>query len=179
MVRSESVRTCVTFVVCYRVEQPKIRSYRDLIVWQKAMRLVVATYAVAQKLPRSKDHGLGGQMRRAASSVASNIAEGHGRDHLGDYLRHLSFAKGSLTELETQLLTAGEIAPALRKDIDPLLALCEEVGRMLSVLSRKLRLKLEAKPRSSSHPAPSTQHLAPDPTVAPQRKSGFGSLPPP
>jgi four helix bundle protein len=128
------------------VDRPtKIRSYRDLIVWQKSMRLVIGVYELARKLSRSNDHGLGGQMRRAALSVASNIAEGHGRDHLGDYLRHLSVGKGSLTELETQLLAARAVEPKLRKEIDPLLSLSDEVGRMLSVLSRRLKLKVSPK----------------------------------
>ena len=124
---------------------PPIRSYRDLIVWQKAMRLVAGTYDVARKFPRSRDHGLGSQMRRAALSVASNIAEGHGRDHLRDYLRHLSIAKGSLAELETQMLTARSVAELPESDIDRLLALSQEIGRMLNALSRKLNLKLSPK----------------------------------
>ena len=122
--------------------QPVIRSYRDLIVWQKAMRLAAGTYDLARKFPRSRDHGLGSQMRRAALSVASNIAEGHGRDHLREYLQHLSIAKGSLAELETQILTARSVGDLPARDIDRLLALCQEVGRMLNGLSRKLKLKL-------------------------------------
>ncbi len=106
------------------------------------MRLSISVHELADRLPQSK-RGLGAQVRRASSSVAANIAEGHGRDHLGDYLRHLSFAKGSLTEVETQLLMLRALVPKVRKDIEPLLGLCEEVGKMLSVLSRKLRLKLE------------------------------------
>jgi four helix bundle protein len=124
------------------VDPPVIHSYRDLVVWQKAMRLVAATYDLANRLPKSRDHGLGGQMRRAALSVASNIAEGHGRDHLRDYIRHLSIAKGSLSELETQLLTARAVANVSVGDIEPLLALADEIGRMLSVLSRTLKAKL-------------------------------------
>jgi four helix bundle protein len=126
------------------VNTPVIRSYRDLIVWQKAMRLASGTYELARRFPRSRDHGLGGQMRRAALSVACNIAEGHGRDHLRDYLRHLSIAKGSLAELETQLLTARSVGNLPAKDIDQLLDLSQEVGRMLNVLSRKLSLKLHS-----------------------------------
>jgi four helix bundle protein len=137
------------------VERPKIRSYRDLIVWQKAMQLSISVYELADKLPGSR-RGIGSQMKRAASSVASNIAEGHGRDHLGDYLHHLSFAKGSLTEVETQLLTIRALVGKLAKDVDPSLALCNEVGRMLSVLSRKLRLRLEQRSKKLNHPGPST-----------------------
>jgi four helix bundle protein len=85
-------------------------------------------------------------MRRAAVSVASNIAEGHGRDHLRDYLRHLSIAKGSLSELETQLLVAHAAASVSAREIEPVLDLCDEIGRMLTVLSRRLKEKLAAEP---------------------------------
>jgi four helix bundle protein len=121
------------------------------------MRLAAGTYDLAQQFPRSRDHGLGTQMRRAALSVASNIAEGHGRDHLRDYLRHLSIAKGSLAELETQILTARSVGDLPASNVDHLLALSEEVGRMLNVLSRKLRLKLAV--NNPRHLAPDTRHL--------------------
>jgi four helix bundle protein len=129
------------------------------------MQLVAGTYDLAQKIPRSRDHGLGSQMRRSALSVASNIAEGHGRDHLRDYLRHLSIAKGSLAELETQLLTARAVANLPASEIDALLSLADEVGRMLSVLSRKLKAKLtrESAPHRDPLLAPTTQHPTPDP----------------
>lgn len=77
-----------------------IRSHRDLKVWREAIELADLLYDVAGLLPRSELYGIGAQLRRAAVSVPSNIAEGHGRRHLGDYLRHLSFALGSLMEIE-------------------------------------------------------------------------------
>jgi len=81
-----------------------IKSYRDLQVWQKAMALVVESYSVTRLLPKNESYGLIGQIQRAAVSIPANIAEGHGREHLGDYVRHLSFANGSLMELETHFL---------------------------------------------------------------------------
>lgn len=117
----------------------RIRSYRDLIVWQKSMRLVGGVFELARRFPRARDHGLGSQLRRASLSVASNIAEGHGRDHVRDYLRHLSIAKGSLSEVETQLLTARTVGSAPAKDVEALLSLCDQIGRMLTVLSRRLK----------------------------------------
>ena len=127
------------------------------------MRLAVGVFELTGKYSRCKQHGLGGQMRRAAASIASNIAEGHGRDHLGDYLRHLSISKGSLAELETQLLTARAVAKIAAKDIDPLLALCEEIGRMLNVLSRKLRLKLKERSTTSRTASPAAEPRHPPP----------------
>ena len=81
----------------------KIQSYRDLTVWQKAMELVVGCYKFVSNLPKNETYGLISQTQRAAVSIPANIAEGHGRDHLGDYLRHLSIANGSLMELETHI----------------------------------------------------------------------------
>jgi four helix bundle protein len=78
-----------------------VKSYRDLKVWEKAMDLVVESYRITKLLPRGEAYGLATQIQRAAVSIPANIAEGHGIDHLGDYLRHPSMAKGSLTELET------------------------------------------------------------------------------
>ena len=80
-----------------------VRSYRDLEVWQRATDLVVECYRLTNLLPKSELYGLASQIQRAAVSIPANIAEGHGREHLGDYLHHLSVANGSLMELETHL----------------------------------------------------------------------------
>jgi four helix bundle protein len=76
-----------------------IKSYRDLKVWQKAMDLVVDSYKVVNLLPKNEVYGLATQIQRPAVSIPANIAEGHGREPLGDYLHHLSCADGSLMEL--------------------------------------------------------------------------------
>lgn len=115
-----------------------VRSYRDLQVWQKAMDLVVESYRLTKLLPRSEAYGLVNQIQRAAVSIPANIAEGHGRDHLGDYLRHLSVANGSLMELETDLLAAGRLSYLPEEELKRVLTLTAEVGRMLAGLSRKL-----------------------------------------
>jgi four helix bundle protein len=116
-----------------------IRSYRDLIVWQLGMDLVVETYRLTTMLPKTETYGLKSQMQRAAVSVVANIAEGHGRDHRGDYLRMLSIAKGSLTEHET-LLTVTERIGMLTSDVtrDAWL-LCDREGRLLRKLSQSLQ----------------------------------------
>lgn len=116
-----------------------IRSYRDLEVWKRSMDLVTSCYALSDGLPSSETYGLRSQIRRAAVSIPANIAEGHGRDHLKDYLRHLSIANGSLKELETHLLITARLGYSKQDHIETLLRTTSEVGRMLSGLSRKLR----------------------------------------
>jgi four helix bundle protein len=116
-----------------------VKSYRDLQVWQKAMALVVESYSVARLLPKSESFGLIGQMQRAAVSVPANIAEGHGREHLGDYVRHLSIANGSLMELETHFLIAVQLAYVTHEQTATAMSMASEVGRMLTGLTRRLR----------------------------------------
>lgn len=117
----------------------KIQSYRDLLVWRKAMDLVVDCYRFVSDLPKNETYSLISQTQRAAISIPANIAEGHGRDHIGDYLRHLSIANGSLMELETHLLLIGRLGYRPENDAEPLLAQCSEIGKMLAGLSKSLR----------------------------------------
>jgi four helix bundle protein len=122
----------------------RIRSFRDLEVWKRSMDLVVASYKLSKRLPASETYGLASQIQRASVSIPANIAEGHGRDHLGDYLHHLSMANGSLRELETHLLLTARLSYLNEKEIQPALALASEIGRMLSGLSQKLRVRRTA-----------------------------------
>ncbi len=122
-------------------QRAAVRTYRDLLVWQRAMDLVEASYGLAKRFPASENYGLTNQIQRAAVSVPANIAEGHGRRHLGDYLQHPSIANGSLKELETHFLIATRLAYLQKKEIEPLLQICSEVGRMLSVLIQKLKAR--------------------------------------
>jgi len=113
--------------------------YRDLRVWQRATDLVVMIYAATRRFPREERFGLSAQMRRAAVSVAANIAEGNSRLHRGEYIHHASVARGSLSELRTHL----ELARRLEL-IDPrAFAECEnqtsEVIRLLQRLITRLR----------------------------------------
>ena len=85
-----------------------MKNFKELRVWQRAMDLVEQVYELTRDFPKQETYGLTSQIRRAAVSVPSNIAEGHTREHLKEYLHHLSMAQASLAELETQL----EIAPA-------------------------------------------------------------------
>lgn len=118
-----------------------IRTYRDLLVWQKAMDLVVAAYESVKRLPGHEQYGLISQIQRAAVSIPANIAEGHGRRHRGDYLHHLSIARGSLLELETHFLIAGRLKYLQANDVQLILESTDELGRMISGLILKLKNK--------------------------------------
>jgi four helix bundle protein len=115
-----------------------IRSYRDLIVWQRSMELVVETYVIASLLPADESNGLRDQMRRAAVSVAANIAEGHGRAHRREYVNHLSIAKGSLMELHTHLEIVARVHLVPPSTLSRATELADRTSRMLAVLIRKL-----------------------------------------
>jgi len=116
-----------------------ILSYRDLKVWQKAMELVGATYDLTKRLPKDEAFGLTRQIRRAAVSIPANIAEGHGREHLGDYLHHLSIATGSLMELETLFLIARQLTYLPENEVEEILKRTAELSRMLSGLTKSLK----------------------------------------
>ncbi len=120
-----------------------VKGYRDLKVWQKAMELVVESYRLTKFLPRSELFGLISQIQRAAVSIPANIAEGHGREHLGDYLRSLSIANGSLMELETHILLIRRLY-RIGDEAEAALAMTDELGRMLSGLTKRLKERLVA-----------------------------------
>ena len=124
-----------------RVVGVVVNSYRDLQVWQKATDLVVECYRLSKLLPKSETYGLVSQMQRAAVSIPANIAEGHGRQHLGDYLHHLSIANGSLMELETHLIISNKLLYIKEADLEPLLLRTAELSRMLAGLTKSLRKK--------------------------------------
>jgi four helix bundle protein len=115
-----------------------VRSYRDLKVWEKAMLLIIECYRISRLLPKTEMFGLISQIQRAAVSIPANIAEGHGREHLGDYLRHLSIARGSLMELETHLLIITRLYLPM-DEVNRALEMVREVDRMLSGLTNKLK----------------------------------------
>jgi four helix bundle protein len=115
-----------------------VKSYKELKVWQKAMDLVVESYRVSRLLPKTEVFGLTSQIQRAAVSIAANIAEGHGREHLGDYLRHLSIARGSLMELETHIYIVTRLYIP-NDEVKRALDMTREVDRMLSGLTKKLK----------------------------------------
>lgn len=114
-------------------------NYRDLIAWQRAVDLAELVYHLVKRLPPAERFDLASQMRRSARSVAANIAEGYGRGRIGDYRRHLSFANGSLLELETDLELIRRVKLLEETDIQRCTQLAQETGRILAGLRNKLR----------------------------------------
>ena len=114
-------------------------SFRDLTVWQRAVQMTVAVYKYTEQFPKSEIFGLSSQLRRAAVSVASNIAEGYGRATKGEYLHFLGMARGSNCELQTQLLIAGELGFGDRNFRKSAEELSNEVGKMITAIMKTLQ----------------------------------------
>ena len=118
------------------------QSYKQLTVWQKSINLVEGIYTLTSEFPNAEIYGLTSQMRRAAISIPSNIAEGQKRKDLPEYLQFLRIANGSAAELETQLIISRRLYPRLTySGVEPLL---EEVQKMLTVLIRTLKSKKQS-----------------------------------
>ena len=116
----------------------KITNYRELIVWQKAMELTKKIYSLTKDFPKEEIYGLTSQMRRAAVSIPSNIAEGQARSGTKEFAHFLSIASGSKAELETQLLICVDIGYLSETDIKAVMDLSDEVGKMFTALRSKL-----------------------------------------
>lgn len=117
-------------------------NYKNLIVWQKSIRLVKILYQLTANFPGEEKFGLISQMRRAAVSVPSNIAEGQARRTTADYIRFVSIAEGSLAEVETQLIIAIDLGFCSESDTQEIFGLLTEVRKMLNALRRSLSAKL-------------------------------------
>jgi four helix bundle protein len=133
---------------------PKITKHQDLIVWQKAMDLVVLIYDLTKEYPKNELYGLVSQMRRCAVSIPCNIAEGKRRDSRKDYRRFLTIAYGSGAELETQIEISKRLDYVTDKELKKISDLHTEVMKMLNTLIQKL----ESDPQN---PPPATHHLPP------------------
>jgi four helix bundle protein len=117
------------------------KSYRELVVWQKAMVLVEEVYRMTTTFPKAEVFGLSIQLRRAAVSIPSNIAEGQGRRSTREFLSFLSIAYGSLMEVETQVCIATRLTYITDAEREAVMTITAEVGRLLNGLSRSLREK--------------------------------------
>jgi len=120
----------------------EIKNYRDLIAWQKAMAFVTSVYRVTAQFPREEIYGLTSQLRRAAVSIPSNIAEGHGRQSTREFVNFLSIAYGSLNETQTQLMIAQQLGYLSELDCNVLLEQSYELARLMNGLSRSLAERL-------------------------------------
>jgi four helix bundle protein len=116
----------------------KVKNYQELIAWQKAMDLVIEVYTISRAFPREEIYGLTSQLRRAAVSVPSNIAEGQGRRTTADFLRYLSISYGSLREVETQTIIATRLGYLTDRRSQVVLNLAAQVGRLLNGLMASL-----------------------------------------
>ncbi len=117
----------------------EIKTYRDLLVWQKSMNLVTEIYHASAKFPSTEVYGLVSQIRRCAVSLPSNIAEGYGRNSTGDYKRFLQISLASLFELQTQLEIAFNLGYYSKELFDDIMNKTYELERMLSSLISKIK----------------------------------------
>ncbi|MGE0109536.1 MAG: four helix bundle protein [Bdellovibrionales bacterium] len=118
-----------------------IHSFKDLDVWKKAICFVTDIYRLSQTFPKEERYGLVSQMRRAAISIPSNIAEGRGKRSTKDFIRYLNIAYGSSAELETQLIIANNLGYAEEEGVEALVERLYETNRMLSGLISSLEKK--------------------------------------
>jgi len=129
-----------------------VQKYEDLVVWQKAMDLVEEVYRLARSLPNEELYSLSNQMKRAAVSIPSNIAEGQERNTTKDFINHLFIAKGSKGELETQLLICVRLQYLAQAQIVSAQCLLCEIGKMLNALIKSLSSKLPQAPSPAFQP---------------------------
>src|SRR2546423_10289153 len=118
--------------------QKKAQSYKDLVVWQKGIALAKALYQLTSRFPSEERFGLVAQMRRAAVSIPSNIAEGQARHTTGEFIQFISHAEGSTAELETQLILSVELGFIVKEKVANQFILLDDIRRMLNGLRRKL-----------------------------------------
>jgi four helix bundle protein len=116
----------------------KVIEFKDLILWKKSMALARKVYELSARLPAGEKFGLVSQMRRAAVSIPSNIAEGQVRRSTKEYVQFLAHARGSLAELETQLLLSADLGFLKREDMAPLDAEITQIQKMIATIQRKL-----------------------------------------
>ena len=121
-----------------------VKDFRDLLVWQKSMLLVKEIYVFTTDFPKHEVYGLTGQIRRSAISIPSNIAEGYGRESPKEFARFLRIARGSLSELQTQLYLSDNLDYVQADQFNKLLEASDEIGRMLRGLQNTLDSQLSA-----------------------------------
>lgn len=134
-----------------------VKSYRELEVWQRAIEAPEQVYALSRQMPPHQQFGLASQMQRSVVSIASNIAEGFGRETTKDFLRYLGIARGSLMEVETQLTIAVRVGLIACDQSLSAWTLLEQIAQMLNKLIASLRKR--AKSRNTNHETRTTRNL--------------------
>lgn len=124
-----------------KLDGGKVRTFRDLIVWQRSRELAREIYTLTSEFPREELYGMTSQLRRASVSVMSNIAEGHGRGSIPQLMHFLLIARGSNFEVQSQLILASDLGLAGSESILKCEMLCDEIGRMLYATLSTLRQK--------------------------------------
>jgi four helix bundle protein len=122
-----------------QIDKAEVRSYRDLIAWQKALSLAEQAYKLTSNFPNEEKFGLTSQMRRAAVSIASNLAEGHARNSRGEFMQFVGHAQGSLAELETQSLLSARLGYLASDAANRFSEQSQEVSRLLAGLKTSLK----------------------------------------
>lgn len=129
----------------------KVRSYQDLEVWQRAMDLAETIHTLTQHFPKAELYGLTSQLRRAATSVPSNIAEGSCKRSTKEFMRFVNIASGSIAEIETQLMLAARYGYVSSTDLHSILQDAEIIGRMLTKLHQSLSTRLQTQTTSHAY----------------------------
>lgn len=122
-------------------ENSKIKSFRDLIIWQKSIQLVSEIYLISKEFPKDEQFGIISQIRRLSISVSSNIAEGFGRNSGGDFKRFLNIALGSLYEVETQIEISKNLGFISLINYEGIISKCQEIQKMTNSLIIKIKTK--------------------------------------
>jgi four helix bundle protein len=120
-----------------------INTYKDLKVWKPAMSVAELAYKATRHFPRDEVFGMSAQIRRAATSIAANIAEGHGRETPGAFVQFVRMSQGSLKELETLVLLAMTVSLGNADELSRMVSKCDELGKMLRSLIRSLQREMQ------------------------------------
>lgn len=121
------------------MEKRAVKTFRELVVWQKAHALTLDLYRITKAFPQDEKFGIVSQLRRSASSIATNIVEGHKRNGRKDFLHFLNLAEASLEETKYHLILSRDLAYLGESDFEKLNLKCEEVGRILCGFQKSLR----------------------------------------
>lgn len=117
----------------------EIKSYRDLVVWQKSVKIVTEIYELLKEMPQEETFGLTSQIKRSSISIPSNIAEGFGREHTKDFIRFLQISRGSLFELQTQLEICANLSYLKHEEWEDIFVKLMEIEKMINSLIKKLK----------------------------------------